>query len=379
MKKTYIRDSLLMNHKSNIPINTPFKTTWNMTSGSFTLLTQTGTYNAIINWGDGKTSSHTTGNPTHTYTSSGKYQISISGSYSGLRISLDATQKDKLASIDDWGNVGFTSFENAFANCTYLSKLPEGPITGAENVTNFQGCFYSCTSLPSIPNNLLDNCINATNFQGCFNNLTSGNFTSIPKDLFKYNINATTFNACFANCGYLTSIPTDLFKYNINATIFNQCFCNCINLTSIPTGIFDNCINATSFPQCFSGCTKLTTLSTNLFNSCINVTDFTRCFENCSSLRTLPNDLFTYNVNVINFSYCFKGCRNIALPTTIFNLTALQTKQPIITQCFNVDSTSYSHTGTIQPIWNYITTPTQCFWSCTSLTNYASIPTNWKS
>ena len=60
-------------------VSDAFITTWNMTSGSFTLLTQTGTYNAKVDWGDGTSSTHTTGSPTHTYANAGQYQISITG------------------------------------------------------------------------------------------------------------------------------------------------------------------------------------------------------------------------------------------------------------------------------------------------------------
>ena len=225
------------------PVSDPFITTWNMTSGLFTLRTQTGTYNSTIDWGDGQTSTHTTGNPTHTYANAGQYQISITGQYNGLRIFDNTTQKDKLIAINSWGNVGFTSFNNAFYGCSNLVSLPTGSITGAESVTSFASCFRECTSL--------------------------------------------------------TTIPTDLFKY---------------------------CVNVTSFHTCFHSCRKLT------------------------------------------------------LPTSIFNLQALQEKQPNMASCFSVTSTTYSPTGRAQPIWNYvtITAKNSCFVNCTALTNYSSIPTLWK-
>ena len=226
------------------PVSDPFITTWNMTKGAFTLLTQTGTYNALIDWGDGTSSIHTTGSPTHTYASAGQYQIKIAGQYNGLRINNGVTQKDKLIAINAWGNVGFASFYGAFRDCSNLVSLPSGSITGAENVTSFTSCFNGCTSL--------------------------------------------------------TAIPTDLFKYTVNVT---------------------------------------------------------------------------------NFSLCFVGCKNLALPASIFNLSALQAKQPVMTQCFYVYSTgNNSPTGTVQPIWDYVTITAKnfCFTNCTALTNYSSIPTLWK-
>ena len=225
------------------PASDPFITTWNMTSGEFTLLTQAGTYNATIDWGDGTSSTHTAGSPTHTYASAGQYQIKITRQYNGLRINNDATQKDKLIAVNAWGNVGFTSFERAFYGCSNLVSLPNGSITGADNVESFYNCFYGC-----------------------------------------------------------------------------------ISLTAIPNGLFDYCINVMSF----------------------------------------------YN--------CFAYCKNLVLPTSIFNISALQAKQPVMTQCFSVSSTANSYTGTVQPIWNYVTITAKnyCFYNNTALTNYSQIPELWR-
>ena len=224
-------------------VSDPIITTWNMTSGSFTLLTQSGTYNATIDWGDGTSSIHTTGSPTHTYSSAGQYQIKITGQYNGLMINNDASQKDKLIAVNAWGNVGFTSFERAFYNCSNLVSLPSGSITGAEGVESFSRCFQVCTSLATIPN-----------------------------------------------------------------------------------GFFDYCVNVTTFANCFYGCRKLT------------------------------------------------------LPTSIFNLQALQEKQPDMYYCFRVSSTTYNHTGTAQPIWDYVTITANnyCFYNNTALTNYSQIPALWR-
>ena len=279
------------------PVSDPFITTWNMTSGAFTLLTQTGTYNALIDWGDGTSSTHTTGDPTHTYASAGQYQIKITGQYNGLRINGDTTERDKLIAVNNWGNVGFTSFERAFYGCSNLVSLPNGSITGAENVESFRNCFRVCTSLTTIPNGLFDYCVNVT-----------------------------TFQSCFYDCTSLAAIPFDLFRYTVNVTIFYVCFRGCTSLTAIPT------------------------------------------------------DLFKYTVNVTTFEYCFRACKNLELPTSIFNLSALQTKQPNMEYCFYVFSTADSHTGTVQPIWDYITitVDNNCFQNCTALTNYSSIPALWK-
>ena len=318
MNNTYMIYSLLMNINNKSLINS-FKTTWNMTTDLFTLYTQSYMYNSIIDWGDGTLpTTHTTGNPTHTYTTAGTYQISISGSYPGFCINNN-TISTKLLSIDNWGNVNFKSFENAFKGCTNLVNLPKGSINIIENVTNFNSCFSGCTKLTTIPNNLFDNCINVTNFSNCFNTCTS-----------------------------LTSIPLDLFKYNVNVTNFSYCFYNCKLLTTIPNNLFDNCINTIFINNCFTYCSSLTSIPTDLFKYNVNNTNFYYCFANCTKITSIPTDLFIYNTKVTNFSGCFMSNTSI-----LGNAPSLWTLFPSANGLY-------------------------CFRNDTTFTNYASIPTNWK-
>ena len=101
----------------------------------------------------------------------------------------------------------------------------------------------------------------------------------------------------------------------------------------------------------FRDCTSLQQFQLIYLNILLMLRVFQSCFYNCTSLTTIPTDLFKYTVNVTTFEYCFQNCRNLALPTSIFNLSALQTKQPVMTQCFRPSSTADSHTGTVQPIF----------------------------
>ena len=277
-------------------VSKAFKTTWNVSVGTLTIPSQTGYYNCTVDWGDGTTPTrHTFGDLKHLYATAGLCQISITGQYSGLGGRYSAASKN-LVSIDDWGNVGFTSMKSAFYNCN-LASLPSGSITGAENVTDFSSCFNNCSSLTSIPEGLFDNVPNATDFRNCF----------------------------FA----------------------------CRSLTSIPSGLFDNVPNATDFSDCFNYCISLTSVPEGLFLNCPNVLDFESCFTDCP----------------------------FYLPTTMFDYTALADKQPNMKNTFvsSVGRPS-SKTGTAYPLWDYITISSRnyCYYNQTALTNYASIPDNWK-
>jgi hypothetical protein len=431
-----------------------FITKWNLPAGSFTLpLAATGTYNCTVDWGDG-TSGQITGyddpDRIHNYASATICNIAINGTFSKINFQ---SQK-QLIEVVNWGNVGFTDLTYAFQNCTSLSKLPEGSITGAKSVTHFSFCFYGCSGLTSIPNELFSANPNVTDFSGCFY-FCSG-LTSIPNELFIANPNVTDFDFCFAGCIGLTSIPNELFSSNPNVTNFKECFAGCIGLTSIPNGLFSANTKATDFSFCFSGCSGLTFIPNGLFSANPNVTNFEDCFKGCSGLTSIPNGLFSANPNVINFKFCFAGCSGLtSIPNELFsanpNVTnfedcfkscfgltsipnGLFSANPNVTSfedCFNgcVGLTSipnglfsanpnvtsfsrcfywctgltsipnglfnanpnvtnfygcfdlcYKLTGNAPELWLRSNVPSggSCFYGCTGLSNYASIPDSWK-
>lgn len=154
----------------------------------------------------------------------------------------------------------------------------------------------------------------------------------------------------FYGCSRLATI-SEVIPYS-NLTDFEWMFGYCSSLTSLPNGFLDACVNATSFYRTFQGC----------------------------YLLTIPNNFFYYNSNVTNYQQTFyAACRNTVLPSSIFNLSNLS----IVTtfQYFMYAlNTSYSFTGSVQDIWTYAPTAnhTRCFHNQTSLSNYASIPSDWK-
>jgi hypothetical protein len=147
----------------------------------------------------------------------------------------------------------------------------------------------------------------------------------------------------------ISSIPSDLFAYSPKATTFSNTFSSNTSITSVPTGLFDLVPLATSFASCFFSCTSLTSVPSTLFDQNTNAVNFSGTFYNC---RALTNVLqFTYNTNV-----------------TIFN------------NVYYMSTTSNALTGTAPEIWLRSPTPsgTSAFRNCTGLTNYASIPSNFK-
>jgi hypothetical protein len=202
-----------------------------------------------------------------------------------------------------------------------ITELVQWGIVGLRTID-----FYGCQNLTSIPG--------SASLSGV------GGYTGLAEVI--------NFSSLFQGTR-ISSIPSDLFLYSPNATTFSNTFSSILTLTSVPTGLFDSVPNATTFASCFFGCTSLTSVPSTLFDQNTTAVNFSGTFYNC---RALTNVLqFTYNTNV-----------------TIFN------------NVYYMSSTSNALTGTAPTLWTRTPAPsgTRAFYNCIGLTNYASIPSNFK-
>jgi hypothetical protein len=202
-----------------------------------------------------------------------------------------------------------------------ITELVQWGIVGLRTID-----FYGCQNLTSIPG--------SASLSGV------GGYTGLAEVI--------NFSSLFQGTR-ISSIPSDLFLYSPNATTFSNTFSSILTLTSVPTGLFDSVPNATTFASCFFGCTSLTSVPSTLFDQNTTAVNFSGTFYNC---RALTNVLqFTYNTSV-----------------TIFN------------NVYYMSSTSNALTGTAPTLWTRTPTPsgTRAFYNCIGLTNYASIPSNFK-
>lgn len=202
-----------------------------------------------------------------------------------------------------------------------ITELVQWGIVGLRTVN-----FYGCLNLTAIPG--------SASLSGV------GGYTGLSEVL-----NFTNF----MNGTRISSIPSDIFDYSPNATSFNSAFSSIPTITTVPTGLFDNVPLVTSFASCFFACSALTTVPSTLFDLNTSVTTFSGTFRNC---RALTNVLqFTNNTSVTTF-----------------------------TNLYNMSSATNALTGTAPELWNRTPTPagTDAFNNCFGLTNYASIPVNFK-
>ena len=126
----------------------PFITTWTTTADgeSITIPTFDGeTYSYTVDWGDGTTNTNQTGDATHAYANAGTYTVSISGTFP--RIFFNGLgDREKIRSVEQWGDIAWTSMENAFKRCENLD-ITASDIPDLSAVISLRQMFESCENL----------------------------------------------------------------------------------------------------------------------------------------------------------------------------------------------------------------------------------------
>ena len=132
------------------PDPTAFITTWktdnpgNSADNQISIPTGGGNFNYNINWGDGNSDVGVTSGITHTYTNPGTYTVSITGQFPSIYFNNQG-DKDKILSIDQWGDIEWGTMERAFHGCSNLNivAIDTPDLSG---VSNMLLAFADCTS-----------------------------------------------------------------------------------------------------------------------------------------------------------------------------------------------------------------------------------------
>ena len=178
-----------------------FVTTWQVTAANESItIPGTGIY--TVNWGDGTTTTETD-SATHTYSTAGSYNVTISGALTRINLGSDSTNAQKLTNIIQWGNASWTSMESAFGGTSNMvhTATDTPDLSGVTSTTSmFRG---------------------ATNFNGNISGRDiSGWDTSKVTDMSEMFWVATNFNGNIS--GWDTSRVTDMSGMFWFATNFNQ-------------------------------------------------------------------------------------------------------------------------------------------------------------
>lgn len=219
-------------HSITLVRSAPFVTTWKTdnsgisNNNQITIPTEDsltgaqGTYNCVVDWGDGTSDVITTYNDpawTHTYPTAGTYTVKITGQFEGFYgdYILRATDGEKLLSIEQWGTeFRFTNAANPangrfFGNCANL-VINATDIPNLTNVTRLS-CFLNCDSLTNIPNLNLWDTSNVTDFSNTFSFCEL--FDGVGAESFNTD-SATEFWSMFENC---SNANVDISGYNFSS------------------------------------------------------------------------------------------------------------------------------------------------------------------
>ena len=150
-----------------------------------------------------------------------------------------------------------------------------------------------------------------------------------------------------------------LFKKGL--TNFRYCFQDCTELTSIPSNLFANNPEVTDFRFCFNSCTGLTSIPEWLFANNTKVTNFSYCFNFCTGLTSIPEGLFANNTEVTNLKWCFQSCTGLTSSTPLDN-----------------DGTPLYNRSEGKEGYSVVNSHERCFYNCTLMSDYSSIPSDWK-
>ncbi|WP_299891001.1 BspA family leucine-rich repeat surface protein [uncultured Lacinutrix sp.] len=148
----------------------PFITKWIVENGQSIIIPTTGTgYNYYIDWGDGNIEENLTGDASHAYANAGEYEVKIYGDFPRITFGNLGSVSDRqmIREITQWGDIEWTSMEQAFLGCTHLN-VTATDIPDLSQVTNAYGMFATCRSLTG--NSSFNNwdVSNITNMEGMF-------------------------------------------------------------------------------------------------------------------------------------------------------------------------------------------------------------------
>lgn len=211
-------------------------------------LESSGTYNMVVDWGDGSKSTITAYNQaevTHTYGAIGTYDIKITGTCRGWRFN-NASDKLKLMIIKRWGN-GFRLGNNNgyFYGCSNL-RITATDILDVTSLTNISAMFRNCAGLVSVNlNNIATN--NVTNMGTVFNGCS--NLETLQIDQWN-TAKVTTMSGMFQACSKLENVSVSNFNTGLVTNMFAMFFgCTILN---VDVSNF-NIASVTSASDMFSG------------------------------------------------------------------------------------------------------------------------------
>ena len=282
-----------------------FITSWQTDDTEIIILTRGGGYNYDITWtnqtnpgqGNGSATGQT-GNYTISALNNGDtYQVSITGDFPRIYFNNNAGQRDKILSIEQWGNISWTTMREAVRGCSNLTyNATDAPdlrnVTGLHSMFEGAGSFDGDLSSWDV-SNVTDMSFmfsGATSFNGDVSTWNTVNVTNMD-NMFR---NASSFNGPLNN--WSTGNVTNMRSMFAGATSFNQ------DLNNWDTR------NVTTMRFMFGGATGFNgNIGTWNTSSLSNIIDM---FNGASSFNRDINAWDVSNVTSLRGTFAFAGSFN---------------------------------------------------------------------
>jgi len=304
--ETYKKVRILNPYRNSaVPASLPLIFTINTNLGTGTSMeipTYGSGYDYSVKWGDGViTSGHTT-DASHTYAAHGVYTLEITGSFPQFYF-FSAAYSNKLISIDNWGNINYSTSQNRAFNGTINLASLSNDISWINAVTDISVMFRT-TGLTSLPELMTLDA--ATNGDFAFDQTP---LNSLPSGMVLGNL--TTANTMFVNTN-ISYLPSGM---NLSSLTNGSSMFYTLSITSLPNVmLLDNLVNGyRMFSQ-----TSLNYLPSGM--TLPNLTTGTRMFRS-TSISSLPIGMNLSNL--ISGDLMFYGVPLTDLPSgmTLPNLT----------------------------------------------------------
>tara|TARA_R110000868_G_scaffold230885_2_gene484141 strand:- start:42 stop:911 length:870 start_codon:yes stop_codon:yes gene_type:complete len=212
-----------------------------------------GTFNAVVDWGDGTPTSTITAyndaDLAHVYSAIGDHTISITGTFPNIYFNNGA-EKTKIKKVTNLGAVGWTNLLYAFLGCSNLTEFTVGS-ADTSAVTRMDAMFYGCSGLTSIDLSSFSTSSVAGSMDNMF--FSCSGLTSVDVSNFVTS-SVTNMTRMFINCNALTSI-VGVEDFDITGLFATGGLTNFLTGGKMTTAQYDNLLVKWQAQDPFNGMT----------------------------------------------------------------------------------------------------------------------------
>ncbi len=203
----------------NFSLSNTGKSIFNLSKSIALPITSTGTYDFIVDWGDGTTehiTSYSESNRSHLYSEAGRYTVKIDGLIQGWQF-RGTGNAQKILAINNWGSLQLGNDGSYFKNCSNL-VLNATDTLDTSDITDMNHMFAYCQKINNI--NGIENwdTSQVTTMEGMFDNALGFN-----QDISTWDVsNVTSMKNMFHNA---RNFDQDLGDWDVkNVTTMENMF-----------------------------------------------------------------------------------------------------------------------------------------------------------